>query len=71
MTRIIIHETGSSDDLPDCFVRAVTLLTADGLKPRAGTKLVSRYGVIVVDDAQARSAVERLRAGNMQATLDL
>ena len=26
--------------------------TIDGLKPAAGTKLVSRYGVIVVDDGQ-------------------
>ena len=70
MARIIIHATGSTDDLSDCFVRAVTLLTNDGLEPRAGTKLVSRYGVIVVDEPQVQSALESLRAGNMEATVD-
>jgi hypothetical protein len=71
MTRIIIHATESTDDLSECFVRAVTLLTDAGLKPCAGTKLVSRYGIIVVDDAQVHSAIERLHAANMQATSDL
>jgi hypothetical protein len=71
MTRIIIHPTGSTDDLFDCFARAVRLLTSGGLKPLAGMKLVSRYGVIVVDAAQVHSAIERLRAANMQASSDL
>lgn len=70
MTRIIVQPTGSTDDLSDCFVRAVTLLTDSGLKPCAGTKLVSRYGVIVVDDPKVQSAIETLRARSMQATLD-
>ena len=70
MTRIIIHATGSTDELPGYFLRAVTLLTNGGLEPRAGTKLVSRYGVIVVDDPQVQSAIESLRAANMEATVD-
>jgi hypothetical protein len=71
MTRIIIHATGSTDDLSDCFVRAVALLIDGGLKPLAGTNLVSRYGIIVVDAVQVHSAIERLRAANMQATFDI
>lgn len=70
MTRIIIQATGSTADLADCFVRAVTMLTNGGLEPRAGTKLVSRYGVIVVDDLKVQSAIESLRAANMEATLE-
>jgi len=48
----------------------LNLLKHDGLKPVAGTKLVSRYGVIVVDDGQVRIAIDSLRARNIQATLD-
>ena len=67
MARIIIQPAG---ELSDGFVRALNLLQEDGFRPRAGTKLVSRYGVIVVDEPQVQSALERLRAGNMQARLD-
>lgn len=70
MTRIIIHATGSTDDLSSCFLRAVTLLTNGGLKLRAGTKLVSRYCVIVVDEPQVQAAMKSLWAGNVQATLE-
>jgi hypothetical protein len=50
--------------------KPLNLLKQDGLKPGAGTKLVSRYGVIVVDDGQVGNAIESLRAANLQATLD-
>ena len=67
MARIIIKPPG---DLFDGFVQALNLLKQDGLKPVAGTKLVSRYGVIVVDDGQIRTAIDSLRARNIPATLD-
>ena len=67
MARIIIKPPG---DLSDGFVQVLNLLKQDGLKPGAGTKLVSRYGVIVVDDGQVGNAIESLRAATLQASLD-
>jgi len=70
MTRIIVQSTGDADDLSDSFVCAAKLLTDGGLKLCPGTKLVSRYAVIVVEDPQARFAIECLRLGNVSAVLD-
>jgi hypothetical protein len=46
------------------------LLQESGVQPRAGTKLVSRYAVIVVDDREPLSAVARLRASDMVVAID-
>jgi hypothetical protein len=70
MARIIVQSTGDANDLCDGFMRAAKLLTDAGLKLCAGTKLVSRYAVIVVEDRQSRSAIECLRAGDVPAVLD-
>ena len=70
MARIIVQSTGTADDLSYGFVRAVKLLTDAGLKPCAGTKLLSRYAVIVVEDRRSPSAIECLRAGGVPAVLD-
>ena len=51
MARTIVQSTGNAGDLSDSFVRAAKLLIDGGLKLCAGTKLVSRYAVIVVDPA--------------------
>jgi hypothetical protein len=46
------------------------LLKESGVQPRAKTKLVSRYAVIVVDDREAVSAMARLRASDMVVVID-
>jgi hypothetical protein len=70
MARIIVQSTGTCDDLPYRFVRAVKVLTDGGLKLLAGTKLLSRYAVIVVEDQVSLPAVECLRAGGVPAVLE-
>jgi len=70
MARIIVQPTDSVEDLAAIFVRALTLLSDDGLKPLPGTKLVSKYAAIVVDDRQILSAINCLRAGNLPALLE-
>ena len=71
MPRIVIRPSDNLADLSDGFVRALTLLTDNGLRPRAGTMLVSRYAVIVVDDQQILTAIDCLRDGNLPASLEL
>jgi len=70
MARIIVQPSEGVEDLPDGFVRALTLLSDRGLRPIAGTKLVSKYAVIVVHEPQASSAIDCLRAGNLPALLE-
>ena len=69
MTRIIVQRS-SENDLSSGFVKALNLLQEGGFKPLAGTKLVSRYAVIVVDEPSITPAVERLKAGNFTAFVD-
>jgi hypothetical protein len=69
MARILVQPTGEID-LADKFVEALSLLKQQGFKPRAGTKLVSKYGVIVVEDEVSAPAVEHLRAGNVDAAVE-
>jgi hypothetical protein len=47
MTRIIVAPASSGNDLSQRFAKAVTLLNEKGIKLYSGTKLVSRYAVIV------------------------
>jgi hypothetical protein len=68
MARIIVEKPGQGD-LADGFVKALNLLQVGGFKPRAGTKLVSRYGVIVVEDAAGFPAVAHLQ-GHVAAFLE-
>jgi hypothetical protein len=70
MARIILVPPGSGGDLTDGFVKALALLADGGFKPRAGTKLVSRYAVIVVNDAESAPAVAHLRARNLTAFVE-
>ena len=46
-------------------MKALSLLRDGECKPRAGTKLVSKYAVIVVEDRDRSTALERSRAGNV------
>src|ERR1700686_530659 len=52
MAKIIINPPRGVD-LADEFLKALSLLHSNGIKPRTGTKLVSRYAVVVVDDGIA------------------
>ena len=70
MARIIVDQSGRFADIGEAFVGALSLLCEGGFKPRAGTKLVSKYAVIVVDEEQTSAAIDRLRAGNFGAVWD-
>jgi hypothetical protein len=70
VARIIIGASDTLADRSDIFIRALTLLTDNGFQPLAGTMLVSRYAVIVVDDRQVLTAIGFLRDGNLPASLD-
>jgi hypothetical protein len=68
MARIIVRPADSANDLSDSFVKALKLLSESGIKPQSGTKLVSRYAVIVVEDPV--TVAEHLRAGNIPASVE-
>jgi hypothetical protein len=68
MVRIIVEPSSDSYDLSDRFVKALNLLNENGVKLRAGTQLVSRYAVIVVDNPA--NVIEHLRAGNIAAFIE-
>ena len=65
---LIVEPAASGNDLSDCFVKALKLLSESGIKPQSGTMLVSKYGVIVVEDPV--KVVEHLRAGNIPASVE-
>lgn len=50
MARVIVEPAASGNDLSDSFVKAPKLLSESGIKPHSGTKLASKYAVIVVED---------------------
>ena len=68
MARIIVEPAASGYDLSDSFVKALKLLSESGIKPQSGTKLVSKYAVIVVEDPV--KVVEHLRAENIPASIE-
>jgi hypothetical protein len=68
MARIIVEPAASGNDLSDSFVKALKLLSESGIKPQSGTKLVSKYAVIVVEDPV--KVVEHLRAVNIPASVE-
>jgi hypothetical protein len=70
MARIIVQKPSGDSDLASGFVDALNMLKESGFKPLPGTKLVSRYAVIVVDDPSSTPAVERLRASNVAAFVE-
>ncbi|MGO9606510.1 MAG: hypothetical protein ACLQAT_24485 [Candidatus Binataceae bacterium] len=70
MARIILEPIPGQGDLADGFVKALNLLENGGFKPRAGTKLVSRYAVIVVEDTAGAPAVAHLQAGQVAAFVE-
>jgi hypothetical protein len=68
MVRIIVEPAASGIDLSQRFVKAVTLLNEKGIKLQSGTKLVSKYAVIVAADPS--TALDHLRAANIAASIE-
>ena len=68
MARIIVEPASTGNDLSQRFVRALNLLSQKGIKLHSGTKLVSKYAVIVAEDPS--KALEHLRAGNITAFVE-
>jgi hypothetical protein len=68
MGRIIVEPAPSGNDVSDNFVKALKVLNDNGIKLHSGTKLVSKYAVIVVEDPA--KVVEHLRAENIPASVE-
>jgi hypothetical protein len=68
MARIFVEPAAADLDLAASFIRALNILSENGIKPRCGTKLVSKYAVIVTDDPL--KVLEHLRVGNIAAFLE-
>ena len=67
MGRILIPR---ADDLPLSFRTGLNVLADAGIQIRAGTKLLTRYAVLVVDDAALDDAMKKLSAAGMNAQKD-
>jgi len=68
MVRIFVEPAGAGYDLPASFIKALNILSQNGIKPRSGTKLVSKYAVIVTEDSS--KVIEHLQAGNITAFVE-
>jgi hypothetical protein len=67
MRRIFIDSRAGTGDLAEKFVQALLLLQNAGIKPRPGTKLISKYAIIVVDEAATDRAVAHLCSASVSA----
>jgi len=68
MVRIIIDSRTGRGDLTEQFVQAFRLLQDARIKPRPGTKLLSKYAIVVIDDEASDRAVSVLRAASVNAS---
>jgi len=68
MTRIIIDSQAGADDLAEMFVRALAVLQDARIKLRPGTKLISKYAIIMADDEATDRAVAILRSASVVAS---
>jgi len=68
MVRIFVEPSAPGHDLPASFIKALNILNEHGIKPRTGTKLVSKYAVIVTEDPA--KVLEHLRGGNIDAYVE-
>ena len=67
MTRIIIDSRTITGALAELFVRSLGVLLEARINPRPGTKLLSKYAVIITDDDATDRAVEVLRNASVSA----
>jgi hypothetical protein len=71
MARIIVDPPPAGHNvLASDFLRALTVLHDGGFELRSGTKLTSRYAVLVVEDSAAGSAIEKLASANLKVARD-
>jgi len=68
MARIIVEPESSGNDLSARFVEALSLLNQKGIKLHSGTKLVSKYAVIVAEEPS--KVLEYLRTINITAFVE-
>jgi hypothetical protein len=68
MARIIIDPRPGAGDLAEMFVRALGLLQDAKIKLNPGTKLLTKYAIIVADDVAADRAVAVLRSASISAS---
>jgi hypothetical protein len=69
MQRIIIARS-KNEDLPEEFRKALNLLHDAGFEARPGTKLLTRYAIVVVDARASAAALGTLQAANFTASVD-
>jgi hypothetical protein len=69
MQRIIIARS-KDENLPEEFRKALNLLHDSGFEARSGTKLLTRYAVVVVDARTSAAALGTLQAANFTASVD-
>jgi hypothetical protein len=68
MGRILIPRDA---DLSLSFKMGINVLSEAGFQIRSGTKLLTRYAVLVVDDDALDGAIERLAAAGIKAQKDI
>jgi hypothetical protein len=68
MARVFVEPEAADLDLPGSFIKALNILNENGIKPRSGTKLVSKYAVIVTEDPS--KVLEHLRIANIAAFVE-
>lgn len=68
MARIIIDSRAGTGDLAEMFVRARGLLHDARIKLHPGTKLLSKYAIVVSDDEVADRAVAVLHSAKVSAS---
>ena len=72
MARIIVNPPPTSqNDLAADFLKALTVLHDGGFEPRSGTRLTSRYAVVVVEDSAADPVIEKLANANLKVSRDI
>jgi len=68
MGRILISR---DVDLPLSFRTGLNILADAGIQIRSGTKLLTRYAVLAVDEAALDEAIEKLAAAGIKAQKDI
>ncbi|MGC2305598.1 hypothetical protein [Candidatus Binatus sp.] len=71
MARIIVDPPPTGHNLlANDFLKALTVLHDGGFELRSGTKLTSRYAVLVVEDSAADPAIAKLASANLKVARD-
>ena len=68
MGRILISR---DVDLPLSFRTGLNILADAGIQIRSGTKLLTRYAVLAVDEAALDEAIQKLAAAGIKAQKDI